>query len=210
VRTITKKAEPVSLRYFRAQAESRYEDFRETDELRDALVIEQRGLCCYCTGAIRADGTAMKIEHWQCRDRYRELQLNYSNLLGACREGEGQSAEFHHCDTRKGNGDLKWNPANPAHAIESRVQYRADGTIVSQDEEFCCQLNSLLGLNLAFLKNSRKAVLDAVLTWWRTTPNARTKVQQQVERRTGAPGRLTPFSPVAVWFLRQKLGGALR
>jgi uncharacterized protein (TIGR02646 family) len=209
MRLITKALEPQSLTSHRAQAHADYDNYQEKDELRVALIGEQKGLCCYCTGRIRADATHMKIEHWQSQTGYPQYQLAYGNLLGACFGGQGQPPAGQHCDTRKANNDLKWNPANIEHAIEGRLRYLADGTVESVDAEFNNQLNDTIGLNLAFLKNSRKAVLDSVLAWWRKTPNARQKVQPQIDRRLGQFGSLEPFSPVAIWFLRQKLGAAV-
>ncbi|MBL8577189.1 MAG: TIGR02646 family protein [Mesorhizobium sp.] len=201
---ITKGAEPNSLTQHRAQAHSDYDNYAQKDDLRAALVSEQKGLCCYCTGRIRSVSTAMKIEHWQCQTNYPHQQLAYGNLLGACLGGEGKSPAEQHCDTRKANHDLKLNPADAAHAIESRLKYLADGTVVSTDEEFNIQLTQVLGLNFGYLKSSRKAVLDSVLQWWRSTPNARQKAQQQINFRNNA-AEYQPFSPVAIWFLRQKL-----
>lgn len=209
MRMIIKGQEPQSLTTHRAQAHSDYDNYLQKDELRVALVNEQRGLCCYCTGRIRARKVTMKIEHWQCQATYPGLQLSYGNLLGACRGGEGKSRDEQHCDTRKANHDLNWNPANPADAIESRIRYLADGTIESIDAVFNNQLNFVLGLNLHYLKNNRKAVLDAVLDWWRTAqPVPRQKLQAQIDQRTNHVAEYQPFSPVAVWFLRQKLGAA--
>jgi len=202
-------AEPRSLRQHRATAHSTYDNIskKDKDELRAALVEEQKSLCCYCTGRIVADPSVMKIEHWQCQDNYHQHQLSYGNLLGACLGGEGQAQGDQHCDTRKANSDLMWNPATAAHVIESRLRYLLDGTVESPDQAFNDQLNSVLGLNLPWLRNSRKAVLDVVLDWWRSTPNARQKVQRQIDQRTTHAGEYQPFSPVAVWFLRQKVGG---
>jgi len=205
---ITKGAEPNSLTQHRAQAHSDYDNYVEKDELRTALVGEQKGLCCYCTGRIRSESIAMKIEHWQCQASYPNLQLSYGNLLGACLGGEGKSPDQQHCDTKKANRNLKWNPANAAHVIETRLRFLVDGTVESVDQEFNTQLSDVLGLNLSYLKSSRKAVLDSVLHWWRSTPNARQKVQQQIAHRTSNAAECQPFSPVAIWFLRQKLGVA--
>ena len=157
---ITKGAEPNSLTQHRAQAHSDYNNYALKDALRAALVGEQKGLCCYCTRRIRAGSTEMKIEHWQCQATYPQQQLIYGNLLGACLGGEGKSPAEQHCDTRKANHDLNWNPATSAHVIESRLRYLADGTVESADGDFNTQLNDVLGLNLNYLKSSRKAVLD--------------------------------------------------
>ncbi|AHF82569.1 hypothetical protein RLEG3_12385 [Rhizobium leguminosarum bv. trifolii WSM1689] len=204
MRMITKGAEPNSLTHHRAQAHSDYDNYTQKADLRAALVGEQKGLCCYCTGRVRAESTAMKIEHWQSQANYPQQQLVYGNLLGACLGGEGKSPAEQHCDTKKANRDLKWNPADTAHVIETRLSYLVDGTVACSDEDFNTQLNHTLGLNFSYLKSSRKAVLDSVLHWWRSTPNARQKVQQQINYRLNA-AEYQPFSPVAIWLLRQKL-----
>jgi uncharacterized protein (TIGR02646 family) len=206
VRMITKGAEPNSLTQHRAQAHSNYDNYAHKDDLRTTLVGEQKGLCCYCTGRIRAESTAMKIEHWKCQTADPGLQLAYGNLLGACLGGEGKSPSEQHCDTRKSNRDLKWNPANAAHVIETRLSYLADGSVVSADADFDKQLNDVLGLNLSYFKSNRKAVLDSVLSWWRAAqPVPTAKIQNQIDRRTSNCAEYQPFSPVAVWFLRKKL-----
>ncbi len=210
---ITKGNEPNSLTQHRArhtaEVPSDYANYPEKEELRASLVAEQKALCCYCTGRLNNDPLMMKIEHWRCQGTYPDLQLVYGNLLGACLGGEGKSPDQQHCDTRKANRDLKWNPANTAHVIETRLRYLVDGTVESTDQEFNAQLNDVVGLNLSYLKSNRKAVLDSVLQWWRgAQPVQPAKVQSQIDRRTNQLAEYQPFSPVAVWFLRQKLGGA--
>ena len=209
---ITKGAEPSSLTHHRARhtagAPSDYANYPAKGDLRASIVAEQKALCCYCTGRLSNDPLKMKIEHWQCQAAYPGLQLAYGNLLGACLGGEGKSPTEQHCDTKKADLDVKWNPANTAHVIESRLRYLADGIVEGTDDAFNKQINDVLGLNIAYLKNSRKFVLDSVLDWWRSTPNARQKIQQQIDRRTSDAAEHQPFSPVAVWFLQQKLGAA--
>jgi uncharacterized protein (TIGR02646 family) len=209
---ITKGVEPNSLTQHRAkhtaEAPSDYANYPAKDDLRASLVAEQKALCCYCTGRLSNDPLKMKIEHWQCQAAYPALQLVYGNLLGACLGGEGQSPADQHCDTKKANLNLKWNPANTYHAIETKIRYLADGTVESSDSEFNAQLKNVLNLNIKYLQNSRKAALDSMLNWWRLTPDARQKVQKQIARLTSNAAEHQPFSPVAVWFLRQKLGVA--
>jgi len=211
MRAITKGAEPPSLTAHRQTPHCDYDNYADKAALRHALVSEQRGICCYCMGRIRNGPTSMKIEHWQCRHWYQDKQLNYSNLLGACLGGNGQPPHLQHCDTRKGDQDLKWNPADPSHSIESRLRYEPDGSIRSNDDEFDRQLDQVLNLNLAFLKNNRKGVLDAVLSWWRHEkarlrgPVPRSRYEAERNRRIGGVGELQPFSQVVVWWIEQRL-----
>ena len=211
MRTITKGAEPPSLIEHRLTPHCDYDNYADKDALREVLVREQRGLCCYCMGRIHSDPTKMKIEHWQCQSRYPCKQLNYRNLLAACLGGEGQPPHLQHCDTKKGNDDLKWNPANPDHHIETRLQYEADGSIRSDDPTFDSQLCQVLNLNLPILKNNRKGVLEAILDWWkheqkrRQGPVPRASLERKRDWQTEKSGELDPYCQVAVWWLDQRL-----
>lgn len=206
MRVITKGREPQSLTTHRA-SHGCYDNYQDRAALRNALVIEQRGLCCYCMGPIRPNANDMKIEHWRCQARYPEEQLNYCNLLAACLGGEGQPRKLQHCDTRKQDLDLLWNPADPDHAIEARVRYLDDGTIASNDEVFDTQLNEVLNLNLDILKNNRKYVLDSLLFWWRKQrrPVPRRRIERKLNEYANGNGELTPYCQVAVWWLWRKL-----
>jgi uncharacterized protein (TIGR02646 family) len=209
MRAISKRSEPDSLRRYRATGGT-YADFRDTQELRESLVTEQRGLCCYCMCRISADSNVMKIEHWQPQSRFPAQQLVYANLLGACLGGQNQADR--HCDTLKGGQDLKFNPANPLPKIESLISYGLDGTISSQDREFDSQLETILGLNIPKLVNSRKGTLDGVLDWWRIERERRqrpvpTEVIERMRDKllSQTLSNLEPFVQVKVWWLEQRL-----
>ncbi len=212
MRKITKSREPASLTKHRQTTHSDYDNYPNKEELRRALVQEQRGLCCYCMKGIVADGSEMKIEHWQCQKNYSELQLAYRNMLGACMGGHGLPEHLQHCDSRKAECDIKWNPADSNHRIEERIRYALDGTISSDDPEFDSQLNHVLGLNLPTLKNQRGGVIAALMDWWRSEkarlhgPVPRERLERERAKRAGdGTVILTPFDPVAVWWLDQRL-----
>ena len=211
MRAIAKGPEPPSLTAHRLIPSGGYEDYPDKDALRCSLSAEQRGLCCYCMGRIRPDANSMKIEHWRSQARYPLEQLSYRNMLGACLGGEGQPPGLQHCDTRKGDQDLRWNPADPNRDIALRLSYGADGTIVSDDCEFDRQLNDVLNLNLPMLKQRRKGVLDAVLEWWRREksrlrgPVSRRRIERERDRHAAGTGELTPYCQVAVWWLQQRI-----
>ena len=213
MRAITKGPEPASLTAHRKTPHSDYDNYAPKDELRNALVTEQRGLCCYCMGRIDPEPASMKIEHWMCQQHYQGEQLEYRNLLGACLGGHGKPARLQHCDTRKGDSDLEWNPADPAHHIQTRIRYEPDGSIRSDDPEFCGQLNDVLNLNLPVLKNNRKAVYAAVLEWWKRQRRrnegrvSRERLEREQTRYDAGVGELTPYVQVAVWLLDQRLAG---
>ena len=211
MRAITKGPEPVSLTTHRQTAHCDYDNYAAKDKLRTALVTEQRGLCCYCMGRIRPEPASMKIEHWRCQKHYGAEQLKYRNLLGACLGGNGKPDRLQHCDTKKGDSDLDWNPADPAHHIETRIRYELDGSIHSNGADFDGQLNAVLNLNLPVLKNNRKRLLDAVLDWWKYEkariggPVSRDGLVRKRDQHIGGDGELVPYCQVAVWWLEQRL-----
>lgn len=207
MRVIAKGPEPRSLTVHRQSPHCDYDNYQDKGALRQALAAEQRGLCCYCMGRIQPDANAMKIEHWQCQAGYLHEQLNYRNILGACLGGEGQPPRSQRCDTRKDDTDLLWNPADPKRDIVSWLSYGTDGAIVSGGFEFNRQLDEVLNLNLAILKNNRKPVLDVVLDWWRRhSPVPRHRIELEIDRHAPANGQFRPYSQIAVWLLQQKLG----
>ena len=206
MRDITKGPEPRSLTEHRAGEHCDYDNYQGKDELRQALVREQCGLCCYCMGRIRADTASMKIEHWRCQARFPGDQLNYQNLLGACLGGQSQPSNKQHCDSQKGDRDLRWNPADPEHLVETQVRYEPDGTIRADDDEFDQQLDEVLNLNLPWLKNNRKGILTAVLQWWKgKKPVPKEQIQREIQRHAGGAGELRPYCQVTVWWLQKKL-----
>jgi uncharacterized protein (TIGR02646 family) len=213
VRQIVKKREPASLTAHRQTPHSDYDNYRNKNDLRASLVGEQAGLCCYCMERVYADRVSTKIEHWRSQSDYPKQQLSYQNMLAGCKGGDDQPDEKKHCDSSKGNQDLKFNPADPAHHIETRVRYELDGSIHASDPEFDGQLNTVLHLNLERLKNNRAGVLSAVLTWWRMEkqrlqgPVPRAEFERKLEHWDAETPNRIPYCQVVVWWLRERLAG---
>lgn len=211
MRAINKGLEPASLTAHRKNAHSDYDNYKAKAELRQVLVTDQRGLCCYCMGRISGAVTRMKIEHWRCQSRFPSEQLNYRNLLAACLGGKGQPSRLQHCDTSKGDRDLEWNPADPSHHIETRIRYGLDGSVHGNETRFDDHLNDVLNLNLAMLRNNRKRLLDAVLSWWKYEtarirgPVPRDRFIRQRDLFAPSDGDLKPYCQVAVWWLEQRI-----
>lgn len=210
MRTIIKGREPNSLTQYRQTDDATYAGYGDKDTLRESLVAEQRGLCCYCLSRIRPEIGAMKIEHWhsQAQQKYPEEQLAYRNLLGACPGNEGQPRAAQYCDTRKGDNDLSRNPADPGHAVEQLIHFLSDGTIVSTNLTFNQEIDEILNLNVAYLKNQRKAALDSFLT----SLHKRGELQQSTLERwltdwngESNTGELRPYCQVVVYWIRKRL-----
>ena len=209
MRTIAKGPEPHSLTKYRLTPGASYAGYPDKDGLRRLLVNEQRGLCCYCLRRIRPQYGTMKIEHWhsQAPTRYPAEQLIYSNLLGACLGNEGQPSDHQHCDTRKGDRDFSRNPASPMPRVEDLVRFKGDGRIVSDNLAFSAELNDVLNLNEAFLKNSRKAVLDAFTSELGKRHLPRATLLKWARDWNGETdtGELREFCQVVVYWLQKRL-----
>lgn len=218
MKAIQKGKEPASLEEYRAKRsrefEALYEDFGGKDDLRRSLVNEQRGICCYCMQRIRApepgDPIEMKIEHFRCQSEYPELQLDYSNMLGACMGGHGEPKHLEHCDTSKKEKKLSRNPANPADRIEQYIRFLPNGKIESSDPDLDRELNDVLNLNRELLRENRKAVLDAMRVFLvsRTRSFNRAMCERLIADWNGDNGGpLKPYCQVVVCYLRKKLRG---
>jgi hypothetical protein len=164
-------------------------------------------------GRIEPVWGSMKIEHWRSQTGHDEDQLSYRNLLGGCMGGEGQPPRLQHCDTRKADSELKFNPADPAHHIETWIAYSFDGSIRATDDDFNARLDNVLNLNLPIIKNNRKSVWDAVMKWWKSEKNrlhgppSKEQIEGEIDRHTHSPRNLLPYCQVAIYVLRQKLAG---
>lgn len=156
---IPKNPEPRSLTEHKCKEYASYDNLpTETkNDIRRSLLLEQGHVCCYCMRRIYMDG--MKIEHWKPQ-RYVELSLSYSNMLGACDGNEGEPSNLQCCDTHKGEDEIFINPLNPN--CESYIKYRGDGTIYSDNETVNEELNKVLNLNHQRIKENRKSVIDAI------------------------------------------------
>ena len=155
----------------------------------------------------------MKIEHWESQRHHQSKQLSYQNFLGACLGGQDKRAPAseQHCDTKKGDKALKWNPADSTHQVEHRVRFDPNGTIRADDAEFNSQLNDVLGLNLAWLKRNREAKIKAIAEWWRPYRHIRDRsardrlVQRKRSRYANGAQNLPEYCQVVVHWLDKRL-----
>jgi uncharacterized protein (TIGR02646 family) len=208
MRRIVKGQEPGTLTTHRQTEHADYANYQDKETLRRFLVAEQRGLCCYCLSRIRPETGRMKVEHFRSQTEYPAEQLVYRNLLGTCMGNEGQPRSDQHCDTRKGEDGLSRNPADPARPIENFVRFEGDGRIVSTDPEFDRELNEVLNLNVAILKNSRKAALDGfIMSFARRAEFQRPTLERWLADWNGEShsNPLRPYCQAVIYWLRKRL-----
>lgn len=215
MRVIRKGQEPRSLAEHRSSAAASYDNLSLSakQDLRKALAREQGHLCCYCMSRIDPgpERVVMKVEHWASQTRNPELQLVYSNLLGACIGGEGSPHGEQHCDTRKGNSEITVDPRAPSRHAEE-LRYSHDGTISSPATEIDQQLNEQLNLNTPKLKNNRKEALHEFLRRLQDKHGKSAWPEGAIEREIvlrstfDKKGKLAPYAGVMLSWLRRRTG----
>lgn len=184
-------------------------DGQTKQELRDDLVAEQFHLCCYCMGRIEPTHLKTKIEHNKPQSIYPDLVLNYSNLLAACNGNDGNPLPQQHCDTAKGDREISKNPATDN--VEALIEYKLDGTICSNNQEFQRDINSVLNLNHPTLIAQRRAMIDSIKdSIGGDFPNRRPGQNQLLNYITkfsspNEKGQLKPFSQVVIWYLKDRI-----
>ena len=179
----------------------------EKPHLRDSLVKEQGSLCAYCNCRIEPADSHTKVEHWLCQTGFPYEELNYDNLLAACLGGHGKPKRLQHCDTSKGEDSICKNPSRVSDRIEDIVFFLDDGTIFATDESFDVEINKILNLNLDWMKQNRKAVLDGFIL---TLPKAGGLKKSDLQRKLSEwyqpqNGKLKENCMIVVHWLRKRL-----
>lgn len=210
MRNIKKGGGPSSLTPHRQTPHADYLNYSDKDSLREHLVTEQGGICCYCMSRIRPTSKEMKIEHWQCQENYPGRQLDYKNMLGACLGGDGKPGKEQHCDTRKGKDNLTINPADPTCNVERLIKFPGSGKIRSDNPDIDRQLNYVLNLNHPQLVSNRKATLDSFCHAIGKKHRNNGWFHKKLRQWCGDIGdELEPFNQVVVYYLCKKLKVAL-
>ena len=212
MKQIIKSKEPKSLTNYRAsitktdlKSLKKYEDSPKNvlDDLRKALLEEQGYICCYCMQ--RVDFRYTKIEHFKSRSGFREKQLDYNNLFISCLGGEGSSPTKQFCDTKKGDREL--NYINLLTDIESKIEYKKDGYIYSNDDDINNELNDILNLNYLVSKNNRKETLRSLYSEFKKIGWSNHSLKENIKKyqNKNSKGKYRPYCQMIVYFLTKKL-----
>lgn len=210
MRKIIKGIEPRSLIQHRNSAHSNYDNLPTVAKqtLRENLVSEQRGLCCYCLSKIEPTESRMKIEHFEPQSLYPDKQLIYSNLFGACL-GNMKGGTDTHCDTFKGNKEFHFNLCTSG-SIHAEIKYKTDGEIYSDNEALNTELNTILNLNFSSLKKARKSALDGFKDYLSTKVNGKLTDDKKIRLRdkwlgAGNSDALVPYCMIVVHYLNKRI-----
>lgn len=182
--------------------------------IREALVAEQRGVCCYCTDRIAPTDDNMKIEHHvpqrgEWGDPTRDL--DWTNLLGACcgsvPNPKGRGAMVLHCDSAKGDRPLPIDPTDATHV--AAIDYTRRGEVTSTREEHRRALDEVLNLNADALVERRRRALDELKRTLAQRYTARSlpadKLGKLLAQLREPQGPLRPFAGYLAWWVERAL-----
>ena len=175
--------------------------------VKNALIVEQGGLCCYC--GTRIDVNNSIIEHFKPQLSFTNLDLDYGNLLVSC-EGSGLSL---HCGHKKGNWfneNMTVSPLDPK--CEEYFTFGFDGSIRAKDghEKMHAAKATIenLGLDTEKLRAMREAAISAIYPPQDEIGDfTKDELLRYMEYYKGfnGEGQLEPFCFVLVMILEREL-----
>lgn len=190
------------------------------EQVRNALVKEQGGLCAYCMCRIpRSDAGTQPpiiIEHFIARDpadgRDVGQGLDYNNLFAVCHGNRGRTgtrilADLT-CDAHRGNQEFrKIDPLDPA--TLSSITYDMQGKIWASDPDVAFDLEDILNLNCptAPLRTERKAALDELIAAVGNVPEEGlvSYCTEVLDSYLAEEDHKTPYVGILIWYLRSML-----
>lgn len=187
----------------------------EIGELREALLVEQEFVCCYCGRALKGDQTDSHIDHFRPQKIYNgeegmaDLTLSYGNFLASCgpptRGGRPST-----CGDAKGDQFDEaahvepWDPQ-----CERRFVYGSSGEVrafVNGDSgaETMVEILKLREQSLVLERRTLLAAFEADIASGAITAG---NVAEEIRRlRAATAGRRIGFSHVAARYLETELG----
>jgi uncharacterized protein (TIGR02646 family) len=194
---IVKQAEPAAFTMWKTGRNSDWQptyndlprDVKKT--VKDALMIEQGYLCCYCERRLGDDDS--HIEHFRPQSDPATDSLDFANLLCSC-QNQVNKGDPRHC----GNSKADWfsdqwltSPLDPE--CEARFAYTFDGRIkpASQSDRAAAETISKLKLDIQKLRALRAGAIGPFLDEELTPDDIHTFVTGYLER--DADGRFEAF-----------------
>lgn len=196
---IHKSNEPTELANHRNTLNANYDG--GMPKLRESLLKEQGYICAYCMS--RIDFGKSKIEHIKCREKYKDRQLDYQNMVICCK---GDFDKKEHCDNSKKNHDISIDLFSER--IDEEITYSSfDGSIKSADKNWDKDINETLCLNIDILKNNRKQVLCGIVDVLKgKNYDTKTLNKKLLEyKNKDNYGKYKPYCGIVIWYIKKKL-----
>lgn len=162
------------------------------------LLWEQGYICAYCMTRIKEENS--NIEHWDPQSSQNGNDLNYANMLATC-DKTHLPKEEQTCNAAKDHSRLEYNPANPSDAARMKIRYDFnDGAIHSNDDKFDRQLENVLRLNIAMLRQNRLSVFKAIK---KALSKDKKSINKLIAKFTPSTGHNEPYCGIAFYYLNQ-------
>ena len=167
--------------------------------LKNSLISEQKGLCCYCCAKIGREDS--HIEHIKPKSnrKWRSLRFSFNNLLASCNGFDENGFTCGHNKKEWYDEELFVSPLNVD--CESRFTYSLDWKIMaaSADDKGAAETISQLCINSYELIAARKTVIDLILE--DNSIHADLEAELEWYNSPDDDGCLAPFCNVIVFTL---------
>lgn len=189
-----------------------YDNYSKKDDLRKYLLAEQGFLCCYCMRKIQSPTEdKMKIEHFKPQNNTNR-DLDYTNLLGACKGNEGSPPHLQHCDTAKAKQEITISPLNEK--LMEQIKFTSRGEVFVEENIYNDEMNKVLNLNVSFLRREREAILEAIKQkinkrFGKGRPSKNFIKEELKLWESKNDGRIAGFCQVAIYYLKKELKRAI-
>jgi len=166
---IQKQAEPSTLTEWKQKSSDDWQPSYEKlgnalkDTIKQALMVEQGYLCCYCEQRVTLEDS--HIEHFRPQSDLTVDSLDFSNMLCSCQK-QLKKGEPRHCGNLKENWFDKRTLISPLDPhCETRFKFTADGYIQPRNINDYSALTTIekLGLDIPKLRDLRKKALEPFL-----------------------------------------------
>ncbi len=130
-------------------------NYYSKQELREELITEQNGTCCYCECSIQ-NNYKTSIEHLEPRigDTNTERIFDYFNLMASCNGGQKDNKpRLLHCDPAKGMKTIPISPLDKR--CEKELSFTIEGKIIGSTTDAEKTID-ILNLDIPKLNNLRE------------------------------------------------------
>lgn len=136
-----------------------YDDLsgQEKKDVKNALIAEQGGICCYCETILNYGDS--HIEHLDPQSNNEAGRLDFNNMLCSCQQ-KLDKGEPLHCGNSKGDEIIPITPLMSD--CESKFKYTYNGQILHIDEASELTIKHLQ-LNIDKLNKLRESAIDSIL-----------------------------------------------
>ena len=130
--------------------------------LREQLIKEQGGICCYCMKRISLNNS--HIEHFRPKTLFPQIDLDYNNIFASC-NGAGENFLDEHCGHKKEDW-WKEGMVSPAGVeVEKIFQYSLDGKMHSVPRKpttnIAQEMIIHMGLDSFHLERNRREAIES-------------------------------------------------